>query len=337
MARAPADEARRAIASLMNPIRVLAAATAMELSAAVALLAVGGLFGFRSGWLDVINNFAPVLVALALVSAALALTTLDRGPTRAVTLGLAAVGALYGLAIMAPDFIQSFQSRDAKGTALKVLSTNVWSGNVDPNAAIAQIIARDPDVVLMQETNGRISTVFARLQTRYPHITDCGGNGVRIFTKTPILAQGCGRDGRSRALLDMAWAQVAAPDGRPLTLVTAHFNWPFPPGMQEIQRQILQDNIKRLPGDVVLAGDFNTTPWSFAMRRQDAMLAPLVRRTHGLFSWPARINPIRRPWPAPAMPIDHLYCGPKWTANRVSSFRMPGSDHFAIEAVLVRR
>ena len=135
----------------------------------------------------------------------------------------------------------------------------------------------------------------------------------------------------------MVWVQVTAPDGRPVNLVTAHFNWPFPPGMQAIQRQILQDNIKRLPGDVVLAGDFNTTPWSFAMRGQDAMLAPLVRRTHGLFSWPARINPIRRSWPAPLMPIDHLYCGPNWTANRVSSFRMPGSDHFAIEAVLVRR
>jgi endonuclease/exonuclease/phosphatase (EEP) superfamily protein YafD len=37
------------------------------------------------------------------------------------------------------------------------------------------------------------------------------------------------------------------------------------------------------------------------------------------------------------MPIDHLYAGPNWTANKVSSFRMPGSDHFAIEAVLVRR
>jgi len=321
----------------MNPIRVLAAATAMELSAAAVLLAVGGLFGFRNGWLDVINSLAPALIAMALVGAALAFLALDRGPVRLVTLAMAIMGAVYGLGIMAPDFIQSFQRHDANGTALKVLSTNVWSGNPTPDAAISTILAYDPDVVLMQETNGNIRTGFARLQARYPHVTDCGGNGVRIFTKTPILAQGCGWDGRSRALLDMAWAQVAAPDGRPLTVVTTHFNWPFPPGVQAIQLQILQDNIKRLRGDIVLAGDFNTTPWSFAMRRQDAMLPPLARRTHGLFSWPARINPIRRPWPAPVMPIDHLYCGPNWTANKVSSLRMPGSDHFAIEAVLVRR
>ena len=321
----------------MNPVRVLAAATAMEVSAAAALLAVGGLFGFRSGWLDVINSLAPAVIAMALFGAALAFLALDRGPVRLVTLAMAIMGAVYGLAIMAPDFIQSFQRHDAKGTALKVLSTNVWSGNPTPDVAISTILAHDPDVVLMQETNGNIRIGFARLQARYPHVTDCGGNGVRIFTKTPILAQGCGWDGRSRALLDMAWAQVAAPDGRPLTVVTTHFNWPFPPGVQAIQRQILQDNIKRLRGDIVLAGDFNTTPWSFAMRRQDAMLAPLARRTHGLFSWPARINPIRRPWPTPVTPIDHLYCGPNWTANKVSSLRMPGSDHFAIEAVLVRR
>lgn len=336
MAPAPADEARRAIASLMNPVRVLATATAMELSAAVALLAVGGLFGFRSGWLDVINNLAPVLIAIALVGAALAILTLDRGPVRLVTLALSGLGAVYGLAIMAPDVIQSFQSHHAKGTALKVLSTNVWSGNPTPDAAISTILARDADVVLMQETNGNVSASLARLKVRYPYSSDCNGQGVQIFAKTPLIDRGCGRDSDAPGLLDQAWVETTAPDGRPVTLLTTHLNWPFPPRSQPFQRQLLLETIQHLPGDVILAGDFNTTPWSFAMRRQDAMLAPLTRRTHGLFSWPARINAIRRPW-TPMAPIDHLYCGPNWTANRVSSFRMPGSDHFAIETVLVRR
>lgn len=337
MAPAPTNSAWWSIASLMNPVRVLAAATAMELSAAAALLALGGLFGFRSGWLDVINNLAPFVVVMALAGAVLAVLALDRGPVRSVTLVMATMGAIYALSIMAPDFVQSLQRHEAKGPALRVLSTNVWSGNPTPDAAISTILARDADVVMMQEVNGAIGASLARLKSRYPYFSDCQGQGVQVFAKTPLIDRGCWSDPTTRGLLDQAWIETIAPDGRPVTLLTTHLNWPFPPRAQPFQRRLLLETIRRLPGDVILAGDFNTTPWSFAMRRQDAMLAPLVRRTHGLFSWPARVNAIRRSWPAPLAPIDHLYAGPNWTATRVSSFRMPGSDHFAIEAVLVRR
>ena len=87
---------------------------------------------------------------------------------------------------------------------------------------------------------------------------------------------------------------------------------------------------------LILAGDFNTTPWSQGMRRQDAMLAPLRRRTIAWFTWPARLLRLTLNWPLPLLPIDHVYGGPGWGQVRLRRVRLPGSDHFATEAAFWR-
>jgi endonuclease/exonuclease/phosphatase (EEP) superfamily protein YafD len=98
-------------------------------------------------------------------------------------------------------------------------------------------------------------------------------------------------------------------------------------------REALAAQLRRTSGpNAVLTGDFNTTPWSFAMRRQDAVFLPLVRRTIAQFSFPARLA--GRRWVVPLLPIDHLYASPAWKLARLQRVRIPGSDHFASEAVL---
>jgi endonuclease/exonuclease/phosphatase (EEP) superfamily protein YafD len=87
---------------------------------------------------------------------------------------------------------------------------------------------------------------------------------------------------------------------------------------------------------LILAGDFNTTPWSHAMRSQDAMLAPLRRWTIAWPTWPARLPQWKLTWLLPLLPIDHIYAGPAWTQVRLRRVRLPGSDHFATEASLSR-
>jgi endonuclease/exonuclease/phosphatase (EEP) superfamily protein YafD len=81
---------------------------------------------------------------------------------------------------------------------------------------------------------------------------------------------------------------------------------------------------------LILAGDFNITPWSRGMRRQDKLLAPLRRWTVAWFTWPARAAGFA--WPLPLLPIDHVYAGPAWGSVRLRRVRIPGSDHFATEA-----
>jgi endonuclease/exonuclease/phosphatase (EEP) superfamily protein YafD len=84
---------------------------------------------------------------------------------------------------------------------------------------------------------------------------------------------------------------------------------------------------------MVLAGDFNLTPWGVAMRDLDAELRPMQRATHATFSFPARWH-----WwafPAPVLPIDHLYAGPNWTVVSTQRLSRTGSDHYPIRINLL--
>ena len=319
----------------MSPVRILAAATAMECSAAIALLALAGLGGWRNGWLDVINSFAPFILALALLAAGLGYWSLE-GMTRAVTLGLAMVGVLYGLALVGPEVLMSWAPRTGDGQPFRVLSTNVWHDNPTPDLAVTSILARNADAVLLQESDGALQANLGRLKSVYPYTSNCPGAGVQIFSKSPILSGGCGSP--SGPLLDLAWIQTTAADGRPVTLVTTHFTWPFPPAPQKAQRTLFAQQIHELrTDDMILGGDFNTTPWSFAMKSQDRLLSPLKRQTRAWVSWPARLDALQRPWSAPFLPIDHLYTGPGWRLTRLTRLRIAGSDHFATEAAFTRR
>jgi endonuclease/exonuclease/phosphatase (EEP) superfamily protein YafD len=221
------------------------------------------------------------------------------------------------------------------GRPLRILSANVWAHNPSPGVAVSAILARDADVVLLQESDGSVSQHLARLKSRYPYASECPRAGVQIFVKAPIQAQGWGLGLGSIANRNTVWVETTLPDGRRVTLVTVHFVQPIPPGTQEAMREALASRLRSLPAKetVLLAGDFNTTPWSYAMRRQDKMLQPLRRRTIALFSWPARLTVWRRNWPFPILPIDHLYAGSAWGKSQVTRVRIPGSDHFATEAV----
>jgi len=85
---------------------------------------------------------------------------------------------------------------------------------------------------------------------------------------------------------------------------------------------------------LIIVGDFNSTPWSFGRRRDDARLG-VLRRTRNLFSWPAeRVSHNKLPAPFPVLPIDHIYAGRGWATVSVRRGPRLGSDHYPVVAVL---
>lgn len=78
--------------------------------------------------------------------------------------------------------------------------------------------------------------------------------------------------------------------------------------------------------DVVVAGDFNCTPWSRPLRRLRARLRSATRRAR---SWPARL---------PIVPIDHILYGGRLSVVEAGSWTEGGarhaSDHLPVVAVL---
>ena len=87
---------------------------------------------------------------------------------------------------------------------------------------------------------------------------------------------------------------------------------------------------------LIVAGDFNSTPWSFSLRRQDAQFG-LERRTRALFTFPVQTySRYRAHAPFPLFPIDQIYAGSDWKTVSVTRGPRLGSDHLPTIAVLTR-
>ena len=329
----------------MKLSRILIAATGAELSLGAGLVGLLGLGGAWSNLLDAFNHIAPLVLATGLLGALLARLALPDAPSRRLVLVCAAIGVLAPAAQMAPDFLAAARGlvpARPGGPPLKILTFNVWVDDTAPKASADQIMASGADAVLMQEAAGPMSTQFARIRTVYPYMAACTPVwvcGQVIFSKRPIAAWGAlvPRPPLQPDALGVIWARVQAPDGKPVTLVTTHFNWPVPPGQQATQRAKLARYLSAMnKDDMVVTGDLNTTPWSFGLRRLDKDLRPLARQTHALFSRPANTARIRQAFPLPLMPIDHIYTGPQWRPLALKRLPRAGSDHYAVMATLTR-
>ena len=324
--------------------RIVLAATAFETSAVAALLGVLMLLSASNGWLDALTNFAPVVADLGAVGGLLALASIRAGGQRNLILALAGVG-IFGAGVrMAPEWLRPLPHRPvaANEHPLQLVTFNVWDEDFDIPKTVNVILAADADVVALQETNGFLAVGGAALRARYPYMVQCRPAwqcGDALLSKRPILGMGAikphepVRDGD----LTLLWMTTMAPDGRPVTVATTHLTWPIPPGPQALQRRRLVDAVHAMAGpDTILMGDFNLTPWSDDLRQIDSGLKPLVRRTHGMATWPANIPKTEKPSPAAVLPIDQVFAGPDWNRSEIAILPRAGSDHYGVFAVLFR-
>jgi endonuclease/exonuclease/phosphatase (EEP) superfamily protein YafD len=153
---------------------------------------------------------------------------------------------------------------------------------------------------------------------------------VTILSRTPPLAIDRPRRGfygRGPAITIARFADASGP----YAVAGVHFIWPTDRWQPENSRRMLQVLQPYSRERLILAGDFNSTPWSFARRRDDAALG-MERRTRALFSWPAGEAP-----GFPFLPIDHVYAGPGWATVSVRRGPALSSDHYPVVAVLAAK
>jgi endonuclease/exonuclease/phosphatase (EEP) superfamily protein YafD len=307
-------------------------ALVLTLASACALAAVAGQGGRWSDRLDALNHLTPVWLLGGLIAVALWLV-LGR-PGRVIPV-LGAIAALVSFLNMAPELIAAATTpARASGQTLKIVQFNVWQRNTDPQATALWLIAQDADVVVVEEATWPI---YHPLKALYPYRSTCR---VEVFCSTMILSKTApiaqGGLGDSDPPMAATWATYQL-HGQPVTVIAAHLEWPWPPGPQQAQIRSLSDLVGHFPRDsTIVAGDFNLTPWSFVLRRQDRSFG-LQRRTHALFSWPAPALGSRGPSaPVPLMAIDQVYAGSSWKTVSVRRGPRLGSDHYPVVATLAR-
>ena len=329
--------------------RIIATATAVEGAVCAAIFSLVGLGGAWNGWLDIPNQFAPVWFAVLMLATPLAALLVPKGAGRWSVLGLALSGLLVSGSEVLPELaaavtLPHFGDGQLLLTPLKIVTFNTWSDNDRPQQVVERVQAADPDAFALIEMDWPLfHDGIKAFAARYPYRTTPKGGcprDMQIFSKRPFSVWGCvvtANPARPEVTAAIVWGETTAPDGRPFTFAATHYAWPFPGGGQTMQMAAVAQWVRaHADGGLILTGDFNLTPWSFALRRQDSLLRPLTRRDHAVFTWPATIARLYRPAPFALLPIDHIYAGRSWRTLRLQRLARAGSDHYGIEAVFGR-
>jgi endonuclease/exonuclease/phosphatase (EEP) superfamily protein YafD len=299
------------------------------IGAIAATAAQGGRFSVK---LDVLTHFAPIYLAVGLTTAGLGLALGRQGIVWVVLPGLLA--ALAAAALMAPEHLSARAALattpgSTQGRRLTIVQFNAWGRNAMPDEAANWILGQRPDLVVLEEGGA----VGARLAAAGGFHVTCPQGYATIYSRLPVASDNSPADIHAGRVL-VSCAAVEGPDG-PFTVFGVHRPWPIRFARDRGQASLLYRMIRQVPADsTLLIGDFNSTPWSFARRREDKELG-LVRRTRWLFTWPAeRVSHSRLPIPFALFPIDHVYAGLTWRTIEVRRGPKVGSDHYPVVVVL---
>jgi endonuclease/exonuclease/phosphatase (EEP) superfamily protein YafD len=215
---------------------------------------------------------------------------------------------------------------------LKVLSFNVFSKNTRYADTLRWVQQTDPDIAFFPEVTPDWQSGLEPLKTRMPYSIAqkrMDNFGCAVFSKYPIVKQCL----VPSEFLEVAMMQVTLEmNGRQVLFVGVHPLPPMSPASARDRNAVLAELAERVHAaalPVIVAGDFNATPWSHGMQPlfgvglRDTMLGRGFSAT-----W-------RREIPLFAIPIDHILIGgrisiaDRWTGPDL------GSDHRPVVADLL--
>ena len=286
-----------------------------------ALVVVAGEFGRTTPLLDTLNHFRP---QLAIVVGVLAVAAM---PVRRFFLALVgAATAAWATFTVIDDGACAIQPDT--GTTLRLLTFNVWAGNYEDNLIDERIVAFNPDIIVMQEFGQAQLPLKDVLRDRYPHQADCANDrGCRLALFARMPWEATSTLGRAEGAPPILSARFAATGDRPaFTVVSAHMARPTDGwDWQASDLSRLANEITGLEGPLIVAGDFNATPWSYALHgfreRTGLCGAPGYRP-----SWPSWLDAV-------GLPIDQVFVS-EGLGVTAEVLQPAGSDHMPIGAVV---
>ncbi len=311
--------------------RFLAAACAFALfwlalgAAAVSVAAHGGKTDLR---LDILTHFAPLWLGASALPLFFALFIHSRKVKFAIGVP-ALVGVIAAGSLILPELRRPLSPRIAADAPhqIKLIQFNTWGRNDEIDRTAQWIADQNAGIVVIEEATVAIREAIL---ARRAYHASCRRCSVMIFSRAPPIFTAPPPLPEPWPGLPRARATFAPADGG-FTVIGVHYTWPTDDDVQKRQGLQLAGSIARLDHRrLILAGDFNSTPWSFSRRREDALFG-LERRTRALFSWPAaRFTRFRIRTPMPFMAIDHVYAGGDWRTVSVKRGPKLGSDHYPV-------
>jgi endonuclease/exonuclease/phosphatase (EEP) superfamily protein YafD len=246
---------------------------------------------------------------------------------------LAVIACVHGWAIK-DLWLGEWPASASGAEPLRVVSANVLYSNPKPKKVLDFVRASDADVVVLVEASEETwRGVLAAIAADYPHRAPESwqdGAPVILFSRHPVLRETVigTPAGRPYLAADLALGE------RTLTVVGVHPSSPSPRDPSDTRQRNLQldylgDLAEDARGPVIVAGDFNTTPWSPYFR--DVLATAGLRNAASgqgyIGTWPTWF------WPA-QIPIDHVLVKGPIAVTSVQRGSAIGSDHYPVVADL---
>jgi endonuclease/exonuclease/phosphatase (EEP) superfamily protein YafD len=285
-----------------------------------AFAALGGAFSAR---LDLLAQLSAVWLLGSSVVAVYGLLLAARS-RRTLLTGVGLAGMLACAPPILPELARPIRppALAGRGYRIKLIEYNAWGRNANIGADVGWLARQNPDFILMTDTTEPAKAALAARG----FICVGGVADSAIFSRMARGREPYAMPWEWPLLPSFSRATFSAPNG-PFTIVATHFKRPTAGGQLEQRLALLQllDQYDRRR--LIVAGDFNATPWSFALRRLDQEIG-LERRDRAMFSWPALDAPIA------FLPIDHVYAGEAWRTVAIQRGPRLSSDHYPLVVTL---
>ncbi|MEO6394813.1 MAG: endonuclease/exonuclease/phosphatase family protein [Devosia sp.] len=260
----------------------------------VSVPALLALLGFAAPMLDLFNHLQLLLFFGTLAALIIALPLFG---LRRLATWLAMAGFIASAAIFVPEWLSSLAPRAAAGSAqiVKLVTHNVFGLNDDMQRVAAVIAAENPDIVALQEYfPQQVQGLDRLLRPDYPYSVRCAGGkraNLGLYSKIPFDREMGGED----CPTDYDWdrgqrtahiiAGFTLANGAHFSVLTTHMDWPYPIERQQAEFAEIASAVRAVEGPMLVVGDFNSTPWSYALKGF-AAASGLERETRNLLTYP---------------------------------------------------
>lgn len=295
------------------------------------LPATGAALLAETFWLfDLASHFRPHMLAGAGLLLVLALV---------LRLRLAALLA-GGLAILHLAAVWPFLSApavaatpDEAGTRFRLATANVQWSNRDHAAVLDWVRQTEPDILVLQEATRSWQDALVELGEMYQYVAPFdwkNGTPLHIFSRWPIIEAASRVP--ARGFFNYLTARIEI-EGQEVTVLAAHAPLPRNASLSRTRNLYIREMAAiaaASDGPVILAGDFNITPWSphYAPLEDDGGLRNVAAGRGWLPTWPTWL-------PVGGLAIDHILVSEALAAGALTRAPALGSDHWFLSVDLV--
>lgn len=322
------------------------------------IAAIIALFGFMTPLLDAFNHLQPIWFFGTLISLILCWVLYKKSAYRTLLSSIGFAGLIASSLSVVPEAIGAIStpntlSTPASAKTYKLLTHNIFARNADMAHEFSSIVAQSPDFVTLQEYFPyQRRHLHPMLVEEFPHFAICVGQkrgNLGLYSRHPFSPDRevtCDWDPDRRVARILA--RFTPDDAPAFSVMTTHLDWPVQVNplfkdlpvrerfalttMRQTNQFIdLSAAVQEVDGPVILTGDFNSTSWSYALRKFTSA-SGLTRHTKNLATFPRSLYIFGwRNTPA-FLPLDHVMTKDGILVHDVDTIADTKSDHSPVLA-----